>query len=372
VRDSSGVIIIDHAGNDHGWQNVRQGRLSVDPIVQIGVRDVDNPIELFHRILDVRMLSGGRIAVADGGSAQVRIFDGGGRHFATIGRSGRGPGEFRWPARIFEFGPDSIAAFDVENVRVAVFGQDFKLARTFRPEAPPPPLRFALVPLDQFDDGTLLFGAPGQPELTAGVHREAIALLHYDRDGQVIKSFGQFEDQAIDGDAGAPLTYGPRAWAVADGTGVWLGSGDRLELNRYGATLNRVIRTDHQPRQMHQSAVDAFQRQLRRQYPGNPSIEAISRRLRFPEVFPVHSQLLWDPGGYIWVRLYDDDQVYDESIRRPVSTWLILGVEEPFMGTVRTDAGFTPKHIRDDRIAGVWLKRGRRGICQSLSHRKWG
>ena len=50
---------------------------------------------LWVRIMGVARLSTRRIAVANRGTNDVRIFDASARHVTTFGRTGEGPGEFR-------------------------------------------------------------------------------------------------------------------------------------------------------------------------------------------------------------------------------------------------------------------------------------
>ena len=65
---------------------------TIDPVISLGVADGDSIME-FGRVMDALKLSDGRIAIADYGSTQVRVFNPNGQHALTIARRGNGPGE---------------------------------------------------------------------------------------------------------------------------------------------------------------------------------------------------------------------------------------------------------------------------------------
>jgi hypothetical protein len=72
----------------------------------------------------------GRIVVSSVGNQQIRVHDPRGRHLRAQGRQGNGPGEFRMLQRIGLLEGDSIAAYDLGNGRITVFGSDGHAARS--------------------------------------------------------------------------------------------------------------------------------------------------------------------------------------------------------------------------------------------------
>ena len=88
TTDSSGVRITESSAADAPTWSV--GEL---PEVRIGSVEGEEPY-LFDRIRTAFLLSDGRIVVADAGSRQFRYFSAEGEHIRTVGRRGRGPGEF--------------------------------------------------------------------------------------------------------------------------------------------------------------------------------------------------------------------------------------------------------------------------------------
>jgi hypothetical protein len=68
-------------------------------------------------------LDDGRIAIIDGGSSEVRLFDADGRFVATFGGEGDGPGRFNAPRGVWQRA-DSLVVWDVQLRRTTVFPLD--------------------------------------------------------------------------------------------------------------------------------------------------------------------------------------------------------------------------------------------------------
>ncbi len=93
-RDSAGIAIvenrIDTAGVRTGWA------IDSTPTLAIGGLDAPETEQLFC-VSGGRRLADGRIVVADGGAAQIRVYGADGTLVVTHGRKGEGPGEFQTP-----------------------------------------------------------------------------------------------------------------------------------------------------------------------------------------------------------------------------------------------------------------------------------
>jgi hypothetical protein len=119
IRDSAGVTIVENPfvePADIGFWHVD----SV-PALTIGVLDGEPAYE-FGSIKSVRQLPNGMIVVLDGrgeSAFEFRFFDSTGKHIATHGRSGMGPGEFRWVNFFGTAGGDTIVAVDFPARRIS-------------------------------------------------------------------------------------------------------------------------------------------------------------------------------------------------------------------------------------------------------------
>ncbi|HEX7118291.1 MAG TPA: 6-bladed beta-propeller [Longimicrobiales bacterium] len=116
-------------------------RLSAEPLLQIGVVEGAPEYQLFRAVSSVR-LGDGRIAVLNAGSHELRFYDAEGRFVASVGRRGKGPGEFLAPARLYRMAADSLMVFDRANVRFSVHAPDGTFVRS-EPVAEERRFRFA-------------------------------------------------------------------------------------------------------------------------------------------------------------------------------------------------------------------------------------
>lgn len=117
-RDSAGVRIVENPALLPG--STAQWRVDTVPAVVVGVADGD-PSQEFGSIGGVAQLNGGMIAVLDGRGEtafEFRIFDSTGKHIATHGKYGQGPGEYQWVNFFGSTTGDTIVAVDFPSRRL--------------------------------------------------------------------------------------------------------------------------------------------------------------------------------------------------------------------------------------------------------------
>jgi hypothetical protein len=143
--------------------------------------------------MDATLDGAGRILVADDQSHHVVVFGRDGRYVGTLGRRGRGPGEFESPWRVATDANDSIFVWDVAQARISVFGRDLAFRRGF---AVPP--HWVVTSIRFLPDGRLLLAAYGRNE------RGTLHVLS--RTGQVQRTFGPgFDAPGLSGFEGSLL-----------------------------------------------------------------------------------------------------------------------------------------------------------------------
>src|SRR5688500_15752559 len=86
-RDSAGITIVE---NDRPVG--KPWRVESKPILDFG--GGEDSLFQFYEIMGVTRLRDGRIAVANMGTNQIRLYSPDARLVGTLGRSGKGPGEF--------------------------------------------------------------------------------------------------------------------------------------------------------------------------------------------------------------------------------------------------------------------------------------
>jgi hypothetical protein len=107
--------------------------LADEASLTLGAADGPSHI-LFDGLIGVVVQSDGTFAVADCGSGEIRFFGSDGRFVKSVGRIGRGPGEFDVLTRLVSGPADSLAAFDVTLSRVTIFGPEGSVARVLAVE----------------------------------------------------------------------------------------------------------------------------------------------------------------------------------------------------------------------------------------------
>ena len=127
VRDSAGIRI---AENPRPAPDSRLGwTVSAEPTVSIGTPEGESDFQLY-RVSDATRLADGRIAVANGGSLELLLFDAQGNHLDSWGGRGEGPGEFAALNRVRPWAGDSLIAADPERGRVSILDMDGNHGRT--------------------------------------------------------------------------------------------------------------------------------------------------------------------------------------------------------------------------------------------------
>jgi hypothetical protein len=94
--------------------------LSEVPLLEIGVREGEDPYQL-HRVRGSVRLEDGRVVVLNGGSQELRYFDPEGRFLKSVGGMGEGPGEFRGPAGLRRTHDGNLQVWDGSLMRVSIF-----------------------------------------------------------------------------------------------------------------------------------------------------------------------------------------------------------------------------------------------------------
>jgi len=152
VRDSAGIEIVENFGAPL-WPEGPDWKFTQD--MQIGA--IDGPPEYqFGDITGLRVLSDGRIVIADALTYNVRFFTPEGVHIRTVLRKGQGPGELGSGGHALHLGPgDTLICMDRGNSRVHTLAPDGTWLETF-----------SILPNDGYDGGYWATGA-GARRLTS-------------------------------------------------------------------------------------------------------------------------------------------------------------------------------------------------------------
>lgn len=153
-----------------------QWHLSAEPVLRLGGDSGSGPTEFSNPYAAAFL--GHRLAVLDGASQVLRLFDASsGKYLGSLGRKGKGPGEFESAGHLQPFPGESLFVSDRIQSRYTVFDSAGHVLRTASLAAVGP--RTRLTPVGRFPDGTVLAWAqrieaatvPGVQPLAATIFR---------------------------------------------------------------------------------------------------------------------------------------------------------------------------------------------------------
>jgi len=330
VRDSAGVTIVENRGavalDGGGWS------LAARPNVTIG--SVDGPEEAqLYRVRGALRLPDGRIAVANDGSKEIRMFGADGTHVRSWGREGEGPGEFSSMILTGRSG-DSLVVLDRRLRRVSLVHPDAGFVRSF-----PVGEAVASYPLGGwfFETGSVLIRDLPLDEATVfaeGLQRAPIPFKSCDMSGALAADFGALpgaEQINVTRQAeGGLVTYlasvpfGKSSQIAIAGDRLFVGGQDAFEIEMFGSdgALRRIVRLDRDPVPVRDADLEAY---ILAEVAGvADENEARSRRQdleQMPRVEnkPAHGAIYADGAGYLFV----------EDFREPGNEVPVVNVFDP-------------------------------------------
>lgn len=353
-RDSAGIVVVENVAAE--WPERGAWQVGPDPLLSLGTPE-GKPAEQFAGVADAARLSDGTIVVADGGSSEVRYFDAGGTHLATVGGAGQGPGEFGTIERIATTPGDTVWVYDYALRRFTVLDGRGALERTVSLERPPPALGFA----GRFADGTLLmaqfWGVSQTAEaLREGLRRDPAALVRFAPDGAQLDTVGRFPGRevhlALEGERmvmGSPLFGRTLSRAVA-GDRLWVGDQESFQIGGYDpdgtpALVVRLFGVDLSITQDHlAAALDSRLDDVRPER--RPGMRAFLLEAERPTSRPAYGEFRVDGGGRLWVAAF-------EAAGATPRTWYVFSRDGRWLGRVGMPAGFRLLQVGDGWVLGV-------------------
>lgn len=357
TRDSAGVVIVDNTRAT--WQPGEEWRISVDPVLDIGIVDGPPEYQLF-RARSAARSSDGRVVIANGGTNELRFYDHAGTHLYSVGRTGEGPGEFRDLQRVWLFGGDSLLAYDFAPARLSVFSPSGDYVRSVHIASPE---GRQVIVRGSLNDGSLIaVGAPiwDAPGATSGIVRDSVPYYRYDSDGAFLGTLGRFPSvevfRIITGDSwrltGLPFPRAPVAAVARDR--FYFGPADDYEFQTYTPTgqLERVVRLPHERRPVTSADRERFreERLERADREGTrPAMERMLAATPYPDVMPPYDRALVDEEGNLWLADYRPPGSDEDS------SWKVFTPAGQFLGAVTVPGQFDVLQVGADFVLGYWL-----------------
>jgi hypothetical protein len=354
ARDSAGIRIVETVLDP---AELTEWTVSEQPVLEVGVVEGDSVYQFF-RVSGVIRLADGRLAVANGGTNELRLYSSRGQYIRTVGGSGDGPGEYRGMRSIWLLPDGSVLVEDGLNARLTVYTSELELVgsrpiRALAPFVTPPPL-------GRFSDGRWVVtaartvGQPPEPVQFVGL------LVTYTGDAGSVDTIaelpvmpGYFERCGPEQRAICRL-HAPFALArqvAQSGDSIFAGNGadfsiqvidargDLTSLWRVHTPARRVSAADiDQDRQsiLQRARTDAQRRGIERTYQTVP----------IPEIMPAYSKFVVDQAGNLWVQEY-------RAAQDQVSKYLVFSSQGAIKARVTVPGDLNVHQIGDDYILGV-------------------
>jgi hypothetical protein len=305
VRDSAGIRIVETSDVARHEAPFIVGDT---PTFAVGRVEGEAPY-LLSRVVGAIQLSDGAILVANGGSNELRLFSPQGEFLRAEGSEGQGPGEYEYMRGLGRCRQEGYVAFDL-NWQMNAYDEHGRFVDKTVLRAPDGISPYN-VACDQ-EGRRLILGwgrtVTAGPRIGFYAARDRLVLAN--RDGQLLADYGErLVSERIGTARGSRPHPAGRATVFAshDG-GVYVGSGERFEVERYDlkGRLQALLRgpslalavTDSVKRLYRDTQLDAVAPEHR------PALRAELEAWQWPETLPAFTDLVVDARGVLWLRLF--------------------------------------------------------------------
>ena len=347
--DSAGVRIVESRAP--AWPPGSEWRVNPEPVFRLGDAG-DDPSSSFFQILDVALLADGGVIVVDGGTAEVRRYDAGGRHLWSTGGRGEGPGEFRSPRYLGRREDGAFLIWDRALLRLSVIenGEVTLAERRNAPDGSP------FIAEGLFENSSWLVALPvvRQAPEPGTTWTDSVRLGRYDPvlEEHVRLATVPGQRWVWTGQSMLPVPFSPRSLRAIVGNRVAVASGPAPEVSvhdaggalvaRYRIARERLPVTESDVGQVIESLVELGQ-----------GTAAVWRQWRddmeVPAFEPAFDQLLPDGDGNLWAQRFTAD-----LLTREPPSWDLFDSAGTWLGVVATPGGMVVTSIRDGLVAGVY------------------
>lgn len=342
-------------GEEPGIDAVTEWAVDPNPVVSVGEVEGDSAY-LFQQIVDVELGTSGELIVADAGLGAIRIFDPAGGFLVQTGRTGDGPGEFRWLRSLATAGEGEVVAWDSKAARltwVDVSGTVLRSVPLERSEAANGVGTLDLL-VGPLSDGSVLVGTVGLGSRDR-VGPDLISIERFGPDGthrgRVLETTGFHRDRLTERLTG-PVAFSPRPMFALDGASLYHTTGERGVVFRTVSGARDSIVVPIQPAALG-SAWDVLRARLT-EAEVTLYDQALDHAPR-PDSLPALSGLLVDTDGSIWVKAFDPatDALWIAASNGTGGVWSVVSPAGVPVSRVALPSGFAPHVLTDSSVVGV-------------------
>jgi hypothetical protein len=368
---SAGVVSPFHDPSIPTWHVVLQ------PELQLGGAD-EREGYVFDGVRGAALLSD-RLAVADGGSLEIRFYTLDGAFVARSGRRGAGPGEYQWITTIAPFGDTAVGVWDGLLSRITIVDRGGNVVRTLEPDLSGTSGVFSVQFVGTLQQGQLVFAdrtsIRALQDAEPGPRQDSVAVTILDADGRwngtVLKQRGPETWLFREGSFwnNDEILFARSAFQAVAGGDLVLATNDSLEFSRVDGdgevVASAVLPWTHRPVTRAEAEAERAARlreaeNLPKLYSstlinGRPFRELVApfqrrviERLPASEAWPAFGEMRGDAAGRVWVAEY-----LGRASTATERTWIVLDPEFRPVGRVVLPAGFQMLAVGEDRIVGL-------------------
>lgn len=368
-RDSAGVLIVENVRPV--WSESERLQLAARPRLVIG--DNADSAYRFRQVRGVILLTDGRIAVADGGSMQLRIFSAQGRLVSASAGKGRGVGQISNMHWVQRLSGDTIAISSGLST-ISLYSNTGQFVRTA-----------ALPPRGEGRSGTpfLLVGLlnsgrgiaaplPNPASRSIGSRwTDSVALRLVTESNPNARELGTFPYLVFE-----QTNTGPdQVWLSAGGVFAassdrfYAGFGDRYAIRVYtgDGSLRSIIHRSWTPTPVTDDDWEHWVIEWSKLWIKTTGAERDRdvqkvRESPWADELPAFTAFIIDRGSRLWVRgAHWQDAIGAGSLAdMPAvpSTWSVFDVRGRWLGDVIMPAGLQPSEIGSDYVTGTMRSNG--------------
>jgi hypothetical protein len=353
TRDSVGVMIVE--SRDRLWSAGEEWQVAEEPFLEIG-STVGSPEYSFHRVEGALRLNGGRIAIADAGSGEIRFYDQAGRFLSSGGGVGDAPGEYRQITAMGAGPGDSLWVFDFGLRRFTVLTGNGEPVRAVSVGG----TLSSVGAVGRLPDGYFVvkenWGSHQHGQMRQGLVRDEVAVARLAKDGTGLDTITTVagREVSISSDGGravmsAPLFAHGSSAAIWDGA-LFVGDQKELEVRLYRPTgrLERIYRVPNAVQRLTAADVARLREEVlaAKRDEERTKMGAHLDEMDVPSAKPAYGSIVIDSTGNVWL---------GEYARYPAlpRTWTVLSSSGMLLGEVAVPERFRVLQIGSDWIMGV-------------------